>query len=140
MHSETSRIADQLRRAFAGDAWHGPPLRELLEGVTAEQACRRPLPSGHTIWELVLHIEIYLRVAAGATQGTPLPRVYQSEMDWRTPADTGAAAWADATGQLFEGGAGLARAIEEFPEARLQDIVPGREYDFYYLFHGIVQH
>ena len=25
-------------------------------------------------------------------------------------------------------------------DARLQDTVPGRQYDFYYLFHGIVQH
>lgn len=41
---------------------------------------------------------------------------------------------------LFQGGERLAGAIEEFADARLQEIVPGGEYDFYYLFHGIVQH
>ncbi len=43
---EKSRIADQLKRAFEGDAWHGPAVLEVLEGVSArsrQQAhCRRP--------------------------------------------------------------------------------------------------
>ena len=34
MNTECNRIADQLRRAFSGDPWHGPPLREILAGIT----------------------------------------------------------------------------------------------------------
>ena len=30
--------------------------------------------------------------------------------------------------------------LEKFDDAKLQAIVPGRPYDFYHLFHGIVQH
>ena len=41
--SEVKRIADQLERAFEGGAWHGPSVREVLDGVTAEQALSRPL-------------------------------------------------------------------------------------------------
>ena len=54
--SEAARIADQLRRAFDGEAWHGDSLFEILEGVTAAQAAARPVKNAHTIWELVLHI------------------------------------------------------------------------------------
>src|ERR1700681_4110150 len=54
--SETARIADQLSRAFAGDAWHGDSLFEILEGVTVAQASARPIKNAHTIWELMLHI------------------------------------------------------------------------------------
>ena len=36
--SEAARIADQLRRAFEGEAWHGDSLFEILTGVTAAQA------------------------------------------------------------------------------------------------------
>src|SRR5260370_21067202 len=54
--SEAVRIADQLRRAFRGDAWHGDSVFEILEGVTAAQAAARPIKSAHTIWELVLHV------------------------------------------------------------------------------------
>ena len=140
MESEAKRVAEQLRRAFTGDAWHGASLRELLNGVTAEQAAARLLASGHTIWELALHIDIWVRVALGATEGIPMPRLYGTEKDWPATTDVGAIAWAAATGRMFEGGELLARAIAGFDDARLKEIAPGREYDFYHLFHGIVQH
>src|SRR5271169_1144929 len=54
--SEPARIADQLRRAFDGDAWHGPSLLELLADVDAATAEAKPLPDVHSIWELVLHV------------------------------------------------------------------------------------
>jgi hypothetical protein len=52
--SESALIADQLRRAFKGDAWHGPALLELLDDVDAATAAAKPLPDVHSIWELVL--------------------------------------------------------------------------------------
>src|SRR5579864_2790206 len=58
-NSEASGIADQLRRAFYGDAWHGPSLMELLEDVDAATAAARPLPEVHSIWELVLHVAVW---------------------------------------------------------------------------------
>src|SRR5271168_4223530 len=53
---ESSLIADQLRRAFDGDAWHGPALLELLRGVDAPTAAAKPVPDSHSIWELVMHV------------------------------------------------------------------------------------
>ena len=41
--SESKRIADQLHRAYAGAAWHGPALRQVLRGVSAKQASARPI-------------------------------------------------------------------------------------------------
>ena len=61
--SEATRIADQLRRAFHGEAWHGPALLELLKGVPSEEAARRPLPKAHSIWEIVLHVGAWENVA-----------------------------------------------------------------------------
>jgi len=140
MNPECLRIADQLRRAFAGDPWHGSPLRDLLNGVTAEQASNRLLPSAHTIGELVLHIEIYVTAAEEATRGVPMPRLYGTEKDWPKVTDGSSPAWSAATNRMFEQAENLAAAIERFTDARLPDTVPGRDYDFYYLFHGIVQH
>ncbi|HEY3837742.1 MAG TPA: DinB family protein [Bryobacteraceae bacterium] len=140
MNAESLRIADQLRRAFAGDAWHGDPLSKLLDGVTAAQAMERPLASGHTIWELVLHIDVYVRLALGAIEGVAMPKLYGTGNDWSTVEDTGDGAWAAAKKRMFDGAGQLSQAIAKFADNRLQDTVPGRQYDFYYLFHGIVQH
>ena len=54
--TEAARIADQLRRAFDGTAWHGPSLMELLDDVDAATAAAKPLAKVHSIWELVLHV------------------------------------------------------------------------------------
>lgn len=53
---EMQRIADQLRRAIDGGAWHGPSLSEALDGVKATQAAVRQIPSADSIWELTLHV------------------------------------------------------------------------------------
>jgi hypothetical protein len=140
MNSESLRIADQLRRAFGGDAWHGSPLSDLVAGIAAEQACARPLPSAHSIWELILHIDVYVRVAFEATQGVAMPKLYSTAKDWPAVRDDSEAAWLTAKDRLFENAERLAQAVEGFDDAKLQNTVPGRQYDFYYLFHGIVQH
>jgi uncharacterized damage-inducible protein DinB len=140
MNSESLRTADQLRRAFAGDAWHGPPLRDILADITSEKASAHPFPSAHSIWELVLHIGIYTRIALEATQGVPMPKLFGTEKDWPAVADNSAAAWADAKRYLFQTAEDLAPAMEKFADTRLEETVPGRQYDFYRLFHGIVQH
>jgi uncharacterized damage-inducible protein DinB len=136
VNTETRRIADQLRRAFSGEAWHGDAIRELLSGVTAEQARAHPLARSHNMWELVLHIEVWARAALEATQGVPMPRLYGTEKDWPPPAGD----WNEAISTLATTGERLTQAIEAFPDGRLEDTVPGRDYNFYYLFHGIVQH
>jgi hypothetical protein len=140
MNTECHRIADQLRRAFTGDPWHGDSLRKLLDGITVQQASSHPVASAHTIWELVLHIEIWTRAALESTHGVPMPQLYGTEKDWPAVTNTNVAAWDVAVGSLFITAEQLARAIEEFGDDRLQETVPGRQYDFYYLFHGIVQH
>lgn len=140
MSSESFRIADQLRRAFSGDAWHGSPLRDLLAGVSAEDAASRPLRSAHSIWELVLHIDIYVAAAADATREIPIPHWYGSEKDWPVAEDLSAEAWTQATDRLFRNAEQLAGAIESTDDSSLFSIVPGRDYNFYHLFHGIIQH
>ncbi len=141
MHTECLRIADQLRRAFTGDPWHGDPLQTLLAGVTPTEAVARPLGSAHNIHELVLHIDIYVRIALEATTaGTPMPKLYRTGSDWQAVTEPDSASWNSATENLFRNADQLAQAVSVFRDTRLHDTVPGREYDFYYLFHGIVQH
>jgi hypothetical protein len=140
MSTECCRIAGQLRRAFSGEAWHGPPLRDLVAGVTAIQAAARILPTAHTVWELVLHIDLWAGIAFRATRGDPMPKLYGTGQDWTTPLNGSEDEWSGAQGRLFETGERLARAIEAFDDARLNETVPGRDYDFYFLFHGVVQH
>ena len=67
--TEVGRIVDQLNRAFEGEAWHGPAVVEILEGITAQQAATRPLNGAHSIWEITLHIAAWERAVLLRLQG-----------------------------------------------------------------------
>jgi hypothetical protein len=49
MMGEIDRIGKQLVRTYSGDAWHGPPLRKILEGIGDAEAQARPFPDAHSI-------------------------------------------------------------------------------------------
>src|SRR5262245_38497345 len=73
MNTECNRIADQLAATLNGEAWYGDSLHKILQGVTAAQACSRPIPCAHTIWELVAHVEVWCGLAEGAARGVAMP-------------------------------------------------------------------
>ncbi len=136
---ETARIADQLERAYSGKAWHGPSLRALLRGVSAEQAAQRPIPNAHTIWELVLHTAAWDRVVcerilAGKTIKLP------PEQNFPAVVDTSEAAWKKTLKELEKQHKALAAAMRKFPDAKLNRNLGGGDYSFYVTMHGAVQH
>jgi len=66
MNTECYRIAYALASAINGEAWYGDSLRKILDNVTAKQAEARPIPKAHSIWELVLHVEAWVKFCLGA--------------------------------------------------------------------------
>lgn len=136
--SEGTRIADQLRRSQQGAAWHGPAWGELLKDVDATLAQRRPLAGAHNIWELVLHVTAWQSAAARALEGQPMPNLAGTE-DW-PPAGNTQESWRQAVRGLESANQELAAAISALPDERLEEQVSGRDYSFYFLLHGVVQH
>jgi uncharacterized damage-inducible protein DinB len=136
--SEVERIADQLRRAFEGPAWHGPSIKELLADVTATKAAARPLAGGHSIWEIVLHIKAWeegmrLRLAGERAELT-------EEEQWPPITDTSEGAWRDTLAALERAHLSLRAAVTGLDDARLsQPIVKGMS-SVYDSLHGVIQH
>lgn len=139
--SETARLADQIRRAFEGEAWHGDPVDEILAGVNATMASARPIKNAHTIWELVLHIAAWDGGALRHTGGQAV--TLNDEQNFPPVRDTSEAAWRKTVEDTKRTHNELVKAVAEFPDSRLQEQVPGKTenyYNFFYLFSGIVQH
>src|SRR5579864_2344317 len=139
--SESRRIADQLRRAFDGEAWHGPAVLELVAGVDAEKASRHPAKNVHSIWEIVRHINVWDDAAIRRMAGEVVQPT--GEADWPKVTDVSKEAWENAVANLVRTHKSLVKAVEEFPDARLSERVPGKKadfYNFYYMLHGIAQH
>ncbi len=136
--SESVLISDQLRRAFEGDAWHGPALLELLQDVDAATAAAKPLPDVHSIWELVLHIAAWDEAARRRIGGETVQLTGTDNFPV-VPKATGAA-WRKAVTQAKRMHDALVKTVKALPESRLRDRVPGKKYDFYHMLHGVAQH
>jgi uncharacterized damage-inducible protein DinB len=136
--SEVAFIADQLKAAFDGEAWHGPALMEILDGVNAETAAARPIPPVHSIWELVLHLAAWERVVARRIQGETLTLSDDENFPQvRQPTDS---AWREAVQTLRNTHAELIQLASAMKEARLNDRVLGKEHDLRFMLTGVVQH
>jgi uncharacterized damage-inducible protein DinB len=135
---ELERLEEQLQRSFDGEAWHGPSLREVLDGVTAEEAAQHPIPGAHSIWELVLHLAgtyslILRRLNGDATDLSP-------EEDWPTVDAPTAANWSAALNVLRSLNEQLRAAVRRFNQDALDHLMGNLKYTAYAQFIGVSQH
>jgi uncharacterized damage-inducible protein DinB len=139
--TEAARIADELRRAFDGAAWHGDSLFKILRGVTPRQAAARPIRNAHSIWELVLHIAAWEGVARRRMEGAAAK--LSAAKNFPRVTDTSDAAWQNTLLHLRCAHEELIDAVGKFPAASLRKQVPGKEgahHTFGYMLHGLAQH
>ena len=141
---EAARIADQLQRVYDGDAWYGPSVRAALEGVDASMARARPLPAGHTIGELVLHMTAWTReVTRRLRTGIALD---PEEGDWPLPPELSEVAWRNIIAAFDTANEELVDAIAALDDAQLRSVIddvrPGASPGMsrYITLHGLVQH
>lgn len=136
--AEVKRIKEQLKRAFEKDAWHGPAVLEVLNGVTAQQAAARPIPGAHSIWEITLHVSGWAGVLKSRVEGKWMDQ--PAEGDWPAIADTSPAAWEKAVKVLKTRHAGLQRAISKLTDKKLDKPIAKGKSTYYSSLHGILQH
>ena len=136
--NEIERIIDQIRRAYDGDAWHGPPLRAILASVSAETAAARPIRGAHSIREIVRHITFWYD---GVRRRLGGEIVEADEIEqWPEAADAGEGAWQGELDDLERAHAALVEAAGKLGDDDLERHVPGKPYNAYVLLHGLVQH
>lgn len=136
--NEVQRIVDQLQRAFAGEAWHGPAVMQILEGITAAQAAARPASGAHSIWEIAFHIAAWEGAVRQRLRGER--GELSAAEDWPAVTDTGEQAWEQTKGKLRQVHQELCEAVAELDESRLDQPVVAGMSSVYVTLHGVVQH
>jgi len=136
--SEIERILDQMDRAFSGDAWHGPSLMSLLDGISAEDASKHTVRGAHSIWELVHHLGAWNTIVGRRLQGEDVE--ITTERDWPPVWEVNESGWRRALDQLAESHARLRKVTQGMSEQRLQQKAAGPDYTCYVVLHGVVQH
>jgi len=137
--TEIERIVDQMDRAYAGDAWHGPPLKSLLDGLLAEDASKHPIQGAHSIWELVLHLTAWNDIMRHELQGEKME--ITPENDWPSVWDVSEIAWKRTLDALDESHRRLRTIAAGLRDEQLQEIPVARTKNTrYIMLHGVVQH
>lgn len=137
--SELEFIADQLKRSFDGEAWHGPALMEIVDGVDASTAAARPIRAGHSIWELVLHIAAWERIIARRIVERKAIAPTDEE-NFPQVTEISDSAWRQSISNLRAAHAELMAAVSNLKESHLNEHVRGKDYDIRFMLTGTVQH
>ena len=136
--TRAARLAREVENLSHGETWHGPALDELLGGVTPEAAAARPIATGHSIWELVLHVTAWTDVFRRRLEGTA---VEEPEVgDFPKPPRPSATAWEAAKLALFDANAALAARVERLSDAQLAAKVGGRPFDAEFQVRAAIRH
>lgn len=113
-----------LREAFSGEPWHADSFRDLVIDVPAELAAARPIPGAHSIWEITLHCDAWMRILRlrllGAPDETPPPAT-----DYPAVGEASAAAWQAAIENLEEAERRLREQILQQAGGRFDPGAPG---------------
>ena len=131
-------LSDDLRRAVRGDAWHGPALRDLLEGMSAEEAKQHPIPTAHSIWELVLHITSWARIAQRRIEGGQ-PEPFAGE-DFPEAEDFTDQHWDEARDALFESYERLSEVVLGMTDEQIGQKAPKSSRSIGAMVSGVSQH
>jgi uncharacterized damage-inducible protein DinB len=132
---QTQKIADSYRAATVKAAWYGPSLAELLTQISPDLATTPPVPGSHSISELLQHLLLWNERTRNTSASNSLPP-WQPEQDWAEPPIP----WNELLSRWSRSRDLLEDKLRNFPIDDLAKQVPGRNYPYETLFHGIVEH
>jgi hypothetical protein len=136
--SDTQRILDHYDDVLNGDPWHGYPVWQILDGISAEQAATRTLPSAHTIWEIVMHMIFWENVASQRLAGLRAGVVEELNFP-AMPAPT-EENWRKTLEQFRASNQNFRQALAKLPPSKLNELTAAGKRSFYGEAHGIIEH
>ena len=122
MSVDMETIADQIRRAFRGESWHGPSVLEVLAGVSAEEAAARPIAGAHSIWEIVVHLVSGYRLVLRRMRGERAQ--LSQEEEWQALPEPSEEAWRRSLQTLEQLNEQLQNAVRAFPPEKRRMMSP----------------
>jgi len=132
---QIQKIADSYQAVTIKGAWYGPTVAELLAKIPPELATTPPVPGAHSISELLQHLLLWNERIRNTSESHPMPR-WDAEKEWAEPAIP----WKELVARWNQSRDLLEERIRKFPVEDLTKQVPGRNYPYETMFHGILQH
>jgi len=137
--SDVRRLSNFISRTVSGPMWHGPALSDLLKDVSPSDAVARPIPTAHSIMEIVLHMAAWAEIAHARLGSTPIGEPTAAE-EWPPVKGKSKANWQDALNRLYGSYRELSEDAANLDLKQLRRIIPGRDHSAQEMLHGIIEH
>ena len=130
------RVKIQFKKFYNGDPWATENFNQKVLSIKQDEALRKIQGHSHSVAELVRHMIAWRNFAVQKLTGNDSYDIEdESTVNWPEPTD-----WADTCKEFELCHQNLLSAIETLPLERWNATVPGRNYSFIYLVHGIIEH
>jgi uncharacterized damage-inducible protein DinB len=136
--TETERMLAEYDQVMHGNAWHGDPIWQILDGVSAKAAVYRPLADVHTIWEIVLHMIFWEGVAARRLAGQRAG--LDEALNFPAMPSATEANWQKTLEQFRASNQAFRLALQVLEVARMDELSAAGKRTFYDEAHGLIQH
>jgi len=132
--NKIENIKDQLTRFYDGGNWVTDGVLKKLSLLPETTAFSRLEGYTHTIAELLAHIIAWRKFVLSRLQGDNEYDIDDAS-DWPIVQH-----WEDVLNQFRETHFELIHALDSFDPQRLEEVVAGRTYRFYFMLEGLIHH
>jgi uncharacterized damage-inducible protein DinB len=136
--SDIQRILNHYDGVLSGAAWHGDPVWQVLESISAQEAAARPVPQAHTIWELVMHMIFWEDVVSQRLAGLRAGLV--EELNFPPMPEATEENWRKALDQFRASNQNFRAALAKVDPGKLNQLTAAGKRTFYGEAHGIIEH
>lgn len=135
MNTEVESLLALLTKTFEKGAWHGPTVKETLEGISPANAFNR-LPNTHSIIELVAHMTVWRNYVTRKLKGDLAYKV-TDDLNFPQPKS-----WEEAVHDLDTSQVELLAAIRSHAPTDLSAQVSWTTdpISYYAILHGVIHH
>jgi uncharacterized damage-inducible protein DinB len=134
----TQRILRQYDGVMEGPAWHGDPIWEILDGISAHQAAARPVAGIHSIWEILMHMKFWEEVVILRLAGQRAGLI--EERNFPPVPEVTEAGWHSAREEFRESNRRFREALAKVAGQQLDEKSAAGKRTFYEEAHGVIEH
>lgn len=136
-----NELINQFEEIYSGKPWYGSPISDVLKDITPEEAVKKSSAGGHTIADILYHMITWRYFSIKQFQGDKDYDVKQNdENDWRKMDYNKKNLWKEARAEFDRTHKMLLEELRKNNDNILQKKIPARNYTFFYLLQGLIQH
>ena len=140
MNTEIVQITQQLQDVYEGDPWFGRSIKSLLKDANPDCSFEKPNDQ-HSILDLLWHMITWREFTINSLRNDVKKSVqYFEDNDWRELDHNDRSLLEKGLQRLGETQSELIEALQYQQDNRLNEIVPGKKYNFRNLLYGIIHH